>query len=50
MYGRGGHFGHGSRSFVPQTQGGATYNLALIGLADSEKMFESLNGRRLWFR
>ena len=36
------------QTFVPPTQGGLTYNLALIGQAVLEKMFEIVNddGRR----
>ena len=34
------------QNFVPPTQGGSTYNLALIGQAVlEEKMFENMNGR-----
>ena len=34
------------QTFVPPTKGGSTYNLALIGQADSEeKSFEIVDGR-----
>ena len=33
------------QTFVPPTQGGSTYNLALIGSAVSEKMFEHCERR-----
>ena len=45
IYGRGGHLGHVTwtiyiNTFVPPSIGGSTKNLALIGQAVSEKMFE----------
>ena len=48
MYGHGGHLGHATwtilYTFVLNSQGGSTNNLALIGQAVSEEMFE--NGER----
>ena len=50
IYGRGGHLGHVTQMprtiFVPPTQGGSTYNLALIGQAVSEEKTFDIVDRR----
>ena len=50
IYGRCGHLGHLTRmprtNFRPPTQGSSTQNLALIGQAVSEKMFEIVDDVR----
>ena len=50
IYGRGGHLGHVTQTpeqtFVPPTHGGSKWNLASIGPAVLEKIFENENGGR----